>query len=288
MKELEKVRTQFAKDAKTNKGSSNAYIAVVEDSGFYRLLGGGPCHGALQKYQLEGKLTYKVKYILSWVMPILSSQAFADEYIRWLANESPWAVVFLTKDVEDIKKFGWVVSAEYPANFVASALIATRNITEKYTDSVCARLPIYEEILRLGFSHAEAYIFSASYNKAHSSGKKLYPLQYARLSSGHSPFELSYANEAYYRNFLNNTPENLKKETFKENSGYTDSVTAMWSKGGSKDSFSDWMRGIQPKVVTAAKNYNIFEKAPVKGYTINSPEDFKNVLEQALERIHHA
>ena len=46
--------------------------------------------------------------------------------------------------------------------------------------------------------------------------------------------------------------------------------------------------GLKPRVATAAKNYNIFEKVPVKGYTINSPEDFKSVLEQALERIHRA
>lgn len=287
MKELEKIRTQFAKDYKSNGGSPNAFIGLVLDDMSYQCLGGGPCHGALQQYQLQSKLTAPVKYILSWVIPLQSTVAFANEYIRWLANESPWADVFVVKDVEDIKKFGWVVSADYPHNFVASALIATRNITEKYTDQVCARLPIYEEILRLGFSHAEAYIFSATYNKV-SSGKKLYPIQYARLSSGHSPFELTYANEAYYRNFLNKSPSNLKDKTFKQYNGYTGDVCAVWAKGGSKDAFSDWMKGLKPKVATAAKNYNIFEKAPVKGYVINSPEDFKNILEQALERIHHA
>lgn len=77
------------------------------------------------KYTLKGKnkIMYVVNYMTTKGKPVNEA---GKAYLDWLMNESPWAVVFVTKTAEEAIATGAIVDASYPNNLVTSACIATR------------------------------------------------------------------------------------------------------------------------------------------------------------------
>jgi len=55
---------------------------------------------------------------------------YQKDYINWLINDSPFASAFVIKDEEFIYRYGAVYSTKFPPQFVVSAAISLRYVTE--------------------------------------------------------------------------------------------------------------------------------------------------------------
>lgn len=290
---LEKLREVFAKSSLSHK-SSNAYLGVVlqhkEGKQTLEVLGGGPCHGAFSSASLRHKFpnSNSIEFLLSSVQKLLVSHEEAVVYFDWLANRSPWKDVFVTKDPEDIIKKGWVVSTDFPDNLVASALIATRFVTESYTPIILGRYKVYKDILSLGFNELEAFLFSYLFNRKKTSEN--FPLVFAPVTSGHAVLGVYSPTESYCRNFLLGVAAGAHNESFKKRGGYSNEVTDVWKspKVPNSSALNTWIKGLRPKDAKAKKNLNIFHKELTSGWEIPNQKAFKSVIEQALERIYNA
>lgn len=287
LEDIKNFRKEFARQAK-DYSKRNAFVGVIlegVDGLEYKRLGDGPCHGSLQKYQLiNAGVSSPIKYILSSVQSYHYEDKDVRNYIDWLVNRSPWSSLHVEKNVDNILKLGWVVSTDFPANLVASAMIATRAFTESYTPSICNRFATYLHILGLGFKEEEALLLSYLFVKG---GGSRYSVVFTELVAGHGIFYLSGEAESYYRNFLLSSPKNLQKLSFKAAKGYDTDVNAVWKTPGvaSTQAFLEWIKRVRPKDSVGKKNLNIFEKLKTDGWEYTTEEGFKNVLEQILERI---
>jgi len=290
LENIKDIRGCFAGQAESFP-ARNAFVGLVlEDGGelTYKKLGDGPCHGALQKYQLFDKgVKLPIKYILSSVQDHKYTEKEVKPYIDWMVNRSPWSAMHVEKDADAVLSLGWVVDANFPANFVASALIATRAFSESYTPSIANRFATYLHILSLGFKEEEALILSYLFVKSNTSR---YSVVFTDLVAGHGIFHLGGQAESYYRNFLLGTPKNLQNITLRDYKGYDVDVNAVWKTPSvaSTDAFMRWIKTVRPKDSQSKKNLNIFEKIKTDGWEYTTEEGFKNVLEQILERILNA
>lgn len=293
--EIAEIRKEFARESLRYKGH-NAFLGVVYNKDGkeykYKQFGPGPCHGNFSKSSVysytSNTLTGVDWKALSAVQPLQTSKEGALNFFDYLFNRSPFAEVFITKDPVDAMKNGIVANTDLPENLVLSAFVASRFPTESYVKDMKERFRVWEEIKAFGFSENFAFIFSQVFKFTNT---KKYEVIYMPHTSGHCTFEYNNASEAYYHNFINNTPVKLSDKTFKENGGYggrSFSGTGIWQTKGDDGAFSRWMKGLKPITFDKAVNYNIFEKAPDAGVVITSAEGFKNVLEQIQERLKSA
>lgn len=279
--DLQKFREEFQKKAKPfredRSGSNNVYGAFIKDDGTMVNIGRYVCHGWLQTHNhfLKSKDT---KYILSSVMSPHATDEQLRRHTDWLVNRSPWAVMFVEKDVQSILDYGHVVSPDHPYNFVAAGLIASRFCTESYVDGYKQRVFVWSELLGMGCTEDEAYIFAHMF--APVSGNN-YPVTFNRMSSGHTPFLSSNYQEDYIRNFLNHRPQNLVKETLRDCNGYiSGGLSTLWGSSTSKDSLAEAIKRLIPVSKDKKKDHNIFRKAPSNGWTYSNRKDFASVIDQ--------
>lgn len=285
---LEDIRKGFVKKGQ-DFSEKNAYVGLMLEAKdgtlVHRDLGKGPCHGALQTYQLRDKgVMLPIKYILSTIQAHDYPKKDVLFYIDWLINKSPWACVFVDKDAESVYQYGWLIGTDHSSNLVASACIATRYFTETYTPEISRRFSTYLHILTLGFSEHESMLMSYLFEKDNT---KKYSVTFRSLEGGHSVFGLNRAPESYYRNFLKNTPAGLRKNTFEKAQGYDNGVHVLWAYSRS-EAFFNWIKRVRPIQSISKKSLNIFEKIKVDTFTITSEEGFKSVIEQILGRINSA
>ena len=290
---LEDFRKSFSKSSKDYK-SNNAYLGVVQQDKVgvqsLKILGSGPCHGAFMSSNLSRVIASgnTIEFLLSSVQNLQVGKEGVVAYFDWLVNRSPWRDVFITKDPEDIIKNGWVVSPNFPSNFVTSALIATRFVTESYTHVILERYNVYKDILAMGFNESEAFLFSYLFNRKRQ--EKSFPVTFVPVSSGHTVIGVDNPTESYCRNFLLGEAKGSHQDTFKAKMGYVDGIHNVWKtpKVANSSALNTWIKALRPKDATAKKNLNIFHKAPTSGWEIPNAEAFKSVIEQALERIYNA
>ena len=288
----ENIRKAFVKSA-AGCLDANSYLGIIYEDKLehkYFKIGRGPCHGDLN----TNALTYKKDglkktnwSVLSNVQPLRTKKETALSFYDWLFNRSPWKDVFLVKDSQEAIDNGIIANTELPENLVISGLIASRFVTESYNTEISERARMYDEIKSLGFSENFAFIFSQVFKFL---SEKKYQIQYTPISSGHCVFEFHNADEIYYKNFIDNTPENLSDITFQKNGGYGQqgyTGSGIWGKSGTQ-AFGKWLKACKPIVYDKAVNYNIFEKIPTVGVVITTAEGFKNVLHQIEERINNA
>lgn len=286
---IKELRQEFIKAGSTQK-SGNAYVGIVymeakSKTLKLRDLGRGPCHGALQ----VGSLQYDSflqglntpEYILSQVQKLLVSEGDAKGYIEWLVQRSPWNEVFITKDVDDILKLGYVARTDLPNNFVAGAMVATRFITEGYTQDVVARFPVYKEFIAAGCSETEAYVLAHTYAKE---GKKPYPLLVQPLCSGHTAISVDSRSEDYFKRFISANPD-YKGLSFKEMKGYENKIYDTWGKISGRG-FKDFYSSLRPRSGKVTVNHNIFEKRKTDTYYINNQDELKDIVSQIKEQLY--
>jgi len=285
-------REQFLKDGASFKGN-NAFIGyasvgnrAILNGQNYKRIGPGPCHGDLGNSSLRFAIVREEGnklFILSQKQKLLVTEESDRLFFDYLVNRSPWKDVFLDKNYESVAKFGHVADTDLPSNLVISAMIASRASTESYNSGITDRLKIFHEITSLGFGENFAYIMSLVYG---GDVEKKYKVSYLPISSGHIVFNFDQAQENYFRNFVNNTPQNLSPVSFLENGGYGNDggVVNLWATRGG-NAFSKWMSTLKPISAVKAVNHNIFHRAPSDKFIITSKEEFKDVLDQVFTRI---
>ncbi len=292
--DLMDARKQFADEAASYRasrgGSNNSFGAFIDKKDNYVYVGNWVCHGWLKQYEIERRswLKHGAKYVLSAVMKPHMDKDDVPIFIDWLVNRSPYAAVFVDKDVQSILKYGYLVDADHPSQFIASALMASRFPTEAYTgsDTFARRCLVWKELLTIGCTENEAYFFAHMYNAA--SVKNVFPITPSRLGSGHNPFYGYQYGEGYVRNFLNATPQIPKgARRLSEGYGYPpDSIDCIWGRQISGEAFWTVVQGLAPKVATAGKDYNIFRRIKREGLEYRNREDFKSVIDQLREVIY--
>lgn len=280
---------RHAKDYKENPCSDyNSHGGIVYEDGKLHIVGRWACHGWLSEYnfgdfnRLKGN---KPKYILSTIMAPRTTKEKLINFTDWLINRSVWKDVFLEKDAEQAELLGHVVDANFPANFVASAMMASRFLTEVYVSGMDKREIVYDELLKLGLSEDESFFFAHLYKP---NGGGTYPIVFNRLSSGHSTFLSSGFNKEYCKNFLTHTPQKNKfNRPLSTGTGYVnDTVNILWGEPNRDDPLGRFAKNLRPKTHVLGTDHHIFRKIPDEPWVYTNPEDFLNVLQQLKEDIY--
>lgn len=291
LEDIQTQREKFAKGAypfvSERRSDHNAYGAYLFEGGHLYTVGRYACHGFLSNYSVDAvrdsnRKQGKIEYLLSAVMSPHENVSKEDllGYIYWLTNDSPWQNNFVDKDASRIIQLGHVVDANNPTSFIASGMIASRFPTEVYSGDVFPlRFRVYKELLEIGCNRNEAFFFAHMF--APSGIKKLYPITFSRLSSGHSTFYSTNYQENYVRNFLTGKVVHVGKNILANGNGYeTGSLNKTWGETTDKDSFAEAVKQLVPKRAQKKVDYHIFRKAPASGYSYADRDDFASIIEQ--------
>jgi hypothetical protein len=291
------IREQFAQDAgpSRNKRSSdnNSYGAFILGNDEYSKVGKWVCHGWLSDFNIRDALpnrtkikTHGIKYMLSAVMKPHTSAQNVRLFIDWLVNRSPYASMHLDKDVDSILKYGYFVRADMPVNVITSGMIASRFVTESYTggETFEKRCAIWRELYDMGIGENEAFFFAHMFSPV--SVKQIYPVEFSRLSAGHSTFYATNYQENYVRNFLNGTPANPSSKLLSQGRGYeNDTINSLWAKTTDSDAFGNAVKSLVPRSKVVKTDHHIFRKAPVNGWSYKGRDDFMSIIEQLKEML---
>lgn len=295
--DLMKARKQFAEDAAEYRAdrssSNNSFGGFIDLKGNYVRVGRWVCHGWLKSYEVTRNnwVNNGAKYVLSAVMKPNMSKEDLKIFIQWLVTESPYAHIFVDKDVKSILEYGYLVDAAHPAAFITSALITSRFPTESYVNvqTFTKRNMVWRELIDMGVNKTEAFFFAQLYDAA--SIKSLYPITPSRLSSGHTPFHSFGYQENYVRNFLNGTPQLQEYTTLlSKGYGYVDgTVDNVWGKkSDNSEAFWNVVKALAPQNKTKGKDHNIFRKVVVDTLEYTNREDFLSVIDQLRGVIYRA
>ncbi len=272
----QKILNQFILD--TTDAHHNVYMAYVlqgKKEPYYYLVGNAACHGRLQKsYYPKG-----VMAILSVVRKgyIEDNKEACLRYISWLVNESPWAAIFIEKDVARVWDYGWVISPEHPANFVASGCIATRFFTENYEEAVKKRFKIWLELTANNYSGTEAFLFA---NMISSVRSDLYPMSVVPLTNGHTIFDGVNMSFEVAKAFLSHKPTNLHPLLNKQG-GVSGGVFALWTGHSGSGSFAKVLTELSPLNAKTKVDLHIFRAVKTKSAILANIDDVKSIIEQA-------
>lgn len=281
---LEATRKSFVNKASTFR-SNNAYIAFIKEDLSLYTQGAGPCHGGWKNHNNS----IKPFYALSSVQGHDRNESLEKDFYTFLANESVFKDVFVTKDYYDIMKNGWVFNCDLPQNVVGNAAVATRFYTECYNHSLKHRHPIYLVLREMGLGPWESYFFSHMFSPQ---GSRLFPCTVSLFSSGHTIFNTQNASKEALRNMLNARfdPARIDPVSFKDNKGYTPgTLDYIWGAFGGENSYAQSkILGLKPREAIKKINLNIFEKAPPTGYAIKDKEGLMDVIAQMKEFLNNA
>lgn len=257
----EKERANFVATANSaTYNSSNAYLAAADAKQGWHLLGAGACHGGFSANSYgtrDWEVVFSARMVVQPIVAKLSKERKIDiekEYYTWLLNESPWAEAYVDKDYEVVKKYGFAIRTDLPHNFVASACVATRFLTEKYSGSstwVVNRIEVMVDLLDKGVPMLWAFILANMYNKHGSKGTYSYS-----MPSGHEMLPPNWSVKAL-KNFITGN-YNKAAPTFRANRGYNGIGTAWRHSEGKSQHTSERAKYWIKKKVDVINN-NIFE-----------------------------
>lgn len=274
-------------DAYQPQSDDNAYLGLSIEDKFINL-GRGPCHGGFQLYSVGNALRPHAKPVLkeAWTKRMMlqdeASEKLADTYYTWLIKESPFSEAFIEKDYEVCKKHGFNLRVDLPSDYVASAAIATRFLTERHGGSevwVKKRIPLYERLVNDKMDLLWAFVLANMYAP---SGKG-YSFQ---MIDGHEMLPSSLTINGLNRFVKGNYLKDSK--TFAEAKGYISVGTAWVPRTAGQDT-SPTLKVIAKNLHFMAKDYkdfNVFRKPDVyAGYPIIPYKDFPLVVEKLKELI---
>lgn len=186
------------------------------------------CHADMQT-----KCPFVPEYILTMGFPKGETRWAKDKaegealrlWVTYLTSYSPYADVFLTKDVDFILENGYIIDANKPARLVVGACYATRQVWEKG-----ARARAFLELYQAGVPLHQAFVFGSQCSE-HKDGK----MKFAQEGSGHSHLYNGRLSNKCIMNFINGKPQYAGKLYTKDchatNSvhGGRNGVDGMWS-----------------------------------------------------------
>lgn len=264
--------------------SSNASLAVSWDGTFVSLGHSHACHGAFQANYggLAARLnkdledTSQIDCIYSRRMKLLTgAEDLEVPYYTWLLNESPWAEAFLEKEYEKLPVKTFVLRADLPACYIASAAVATRYLTECYTgynEWPKNRFALHKALLKGGVDPLWAFIVANMYRPADLKAKTFT----FTMQSGHHvlPPELKMKS---LKKFVTGD-YNKEDKTFSEQRGYR-FIDRNWVSDSDGTLISTLAKTWSFKK-SGAVDYNVFRK-PVgsSGYPTHTFEELLQVVD---------
>lgn len=126
-----------------------------------------PCHAGLG-YTAGPKVVKELAYGIRKECGNHKKKLSDDykNYVKYIIQESPWADCFLTQNVVVALRYDLLMNVTKHRHQIAAACIALREGTE-----LRGRLPLFNEVLKKGFSGHVAYIMAALFCR--DGGKKL-------------------------------------------------------------------------------------------------------------------
>ncbi len=118
-----------AKDFKLCDGdfSCRARNGIIWEDGTWSMSRNTACAAGLNGLQKHAVPLFIVSSIQDYGSIYHHTHAITRKYINWLINDSPWAVVFVEKDIDWVIEHNClVISAEYPNNLAVGAAVASR------------------------------------------------------------------------------------------------------------------------------------------------------------------
>ncbi len=258
-----------------NSKHQNAFLGVKQENGTFRYLGTGACHGSL-----SGGASVKPICIHSWKMPCIAKNAKKEAFFyTWLVNESPWAKAFILKNYKEILEKGFEIRTDLPADYVASACVATRFYTEIYNDWTIPHIETFEDLVDSKVDPLWAFIMSMMYKKA---GKDQYTY---RMQNGHEIVPYEWTLETIKRFFKGDhkppQDENAhSQQTFYKRGGYGTIGTA-WTEPGTsvKTRAKEWGTS---KI--SAKDLNVFRK-PVSTFPVLTLKQLVDLIPEVKKEV---
>lgn len=247
----------------------NAYTAVEYPDKFQNL-GEGACHGNFQ-----GDLRKGCTVLHSWKMNNSFPVDPVDEkfFYTWLINESPWAKAFIEKDYEEVLKKGFTLDPKFPADYILSACVATRFLTESYNKWTKSHYETFKDLVNEKVDPLWAFVMAVMYKKV--SGGYTYQMQ-----NGHEVVPVHWTLPTLKRfvegRYKNNT-------SFTERGGYSTIGTA-WQEPGVSTNIRAVVWGDSK---LKAEDLNIFRK-PNGKYPLLSLKDLLFALDQVKEEVEKA
>jgi len=265
-------------DATPVMEKSNAALGIVAENTFYSLGHHNACHGEL----LWGRIGWSQKAVKRGTLQEVWSKRMkllpgAEEidniFYPWLMNESPWAKAFLQKDYKIAKKEGFSLDANLPADYVASACVATRWLTENYSGFSqwpTRRFSLYKRLLSEGVDLLWAFIMSNLFIPSKS-------LDYNfSVQDGHHVVPPAWTLDGLKKFVVGDYSKS--QETFSEKGGYY-TIDSAWVGKGTGERLKDLAKSWTGSSKTTI-DYNLFRRpSSVGGYPQLNFKDLLNVME---------
>lgn len=215
---------------------ANTHTGVLMTNGVFVNKGSSACHGVFlfsegHPKNFTGDLP---ETLYSWKMPNVFPTNKEVLYYTWLLNKSPWSKVFVEKDYEVVKQKGFSLSTNFPADYVASALVATRYTSEIYNEWTTRHFRTFEDLVNEGVETLWAFVMSMMYAKKHTSSEYSY-----RMQNGHEivPPDWSLATIKNFvegrfkeslleKDIINSVDANASNRLFRHRGGYSTIGTA--------------------------------------------------------------
>jgi hypothetical protein len=268
---------EASKDMDRNKVSRFGWI--TEDGKFVKA-GSHICHAALRRSYGEGA-GKNMKHVINFPQKPHSyvTDEVAKKFYDWMANGSPFAKVYLTKDPDVIHKGYALLDIDQDQNLLTGACIAGRFISEPISsNNVSKHFSLWSDLVIEHKANPEAaFAFAHMFSDER---KDSYP-KYYNPKMYHVLFTPSTENKEYVHNFINGKVTQ-KNPTYREDQDYG-SIEGLWrgKKGGNTN--GDVCAGLKPRVVKKIENWNIFDsgiRKGVAGYLFKDKEEIFNAYDQ--------
>jgi len=99
-----------------------SYIVLFENGYWKDYTSFEVCHASLLD-----EINIKASYVVSWVD---KTHEYSIPFISWLIHRSPWSKAIVSKSVRSVFRNGIIMRTDVPSNFMAQALIITRQLWE--------------------------------------------------------------------------------------------------------------------------------------------------------------
>lgn len=194
-----------------------------------------PCHAALNRLAPQNhkvvELAYSIVYEHTRVIPQSKDVKLRHKrYVQYILNESPWAVCFKTKLSSVALRYDILMDVTKNRNWIAGACIALREGSEYYDE----RLPMFELILKKGYSGNTAFLMSTAYMLRDGEIRK------RGMGGGHSVLYGEMDSKELFEFFRNGYTKGKDMPPFSESHG-SYKVFESIAKSHGASSFSSWI-----------------------------------------------
>ncbi len=247
---------------KNDNSKSIAFFGWIDDKGKVVSSDCTWCHAGMNRPHVNG-----IQYSFSKITNMKATNAERKLFIDYMLNDSPWAPHFVNENVEEVLRYGWLISGECDAHLLVNAFVAGRLITEFYDN----RFQFFKKAIEHGADKDMAMALSQF---CRTSGNKDTSF-YLETTPGHG--FIYDASTKILRNFINHTPV-LKVGSYKTHRSYNRHCDVWDGAGGGYDFGAPTTRIMEkiPVYKSVEKvNLNIFYKE--KRMTRAIYHDFKSI-----------